>query len=64
MKSREKTQTHRKSEICGYPPEAGVGYENCIKVVKKYKLPVIRYISIEDVTHNMMTIVNTAAWYI
>ena len=37
----KKNQTHRKSEICGYPPEVEVGWENCIKVVKRYKLPVI-----------------------
>ena len=52
---KNKTQTHRKSEICGYPPEVGVGWEKWMKVVKRYKPPVIRYLSTEDVMYNMMT---------
>lgn len=34
---------------------------NWIKVVEKYKLAVIRY---GNVMYNIMTIVNTAVWYI
>ena len=33
------------------------------KVVKRYKLTVIRQISTGDVMYNTMTIVNTAVWY-
>ena len=42
----------------------GVGKGNWRKVVQRYKLPVIREISPRDVMYNMMTIVNTAVWYI
>ena len=33
------------------------------KIVKRYKLTVIRYISTRDVMYNMMTVVNTAVRY-
>ena len=40
------------------------GRENRMKVVKRYKLPVIREISTRDVTYNMINIINIAACYI
>ena len=42
----------------------GDGWVNGMKMVKWYKLPVIHQISTRDVIYNMMTIANTALWYI
>ena len=36
------------------------GKGNWIKVVKSYKLPVIRYVNSQDALYNMMSVVNTA----
>ena len=36
------------------------GKGNWIKVVKSYKLPVIRYVNSRDALYNMMSVVNTA----
>ena len=53
-------QTHRKTDqTCGYQ-RRGVGKGNWRKVVKRYKLPLVKQISTSDVTRNMMTIANTA----
>lgn len=37
---------------------------NWMKVVKRYKIAVIRQISTGNVRHSMMTIVDTTVWYI
>lgn len=41
----------------------GRGWGNWIKVVKKYKFPVIRQVSTTDIMYSMMTVVNSI-WYI
>ena len=60
----KKKQTHRKrDQICCYQrQEVGVG-GNWMKAVKRYKLPVIRYISTRDIMYNMINIIKTAVCY-
>ena len=61
-KRKKKTTQKKRSDL--WLPEAAGGRGNRMKVVKSYKLPVIRQIHTRDVMHNMTAIVNTAVWYI
>ena len=42
----------------------GLGWADCLKVVKKYKLPIIKEISPGDVTYIMVTIINSTILHI
>ena len=54
----------RKKLNCGYQGWEVGGGGDWVKVVKRYKLPIIRQISIRDVMYNMINIINTAVCYI
>lgn len=48
--------------MCVYQKQRG-GRRNWTKVVKKYKVSIIRYISNRDVTYNRINVFNTAGRY-
>ena len=58
----QKTATHRKrDQICGHQ---GWGVADGELAEAGQKVSVSSYISTGDITYNMMTIFNTAAWYV
>ena len=59
-RNRDQICDYQKQEVC---VQVGVG-DNWVKTVKKYKLPVIRYIISEDVMYSRMTTVNDTTLYI
>ena len=61
-KRNNKIQTQRRSDLC-LPDSWGGVWENWMKVIGRYKLPVVRQVSTEDVMYKMMTIVNPAILY-
>ena len=55
----QKQINKKKSDL--WLPEVGGGKRGeCMKALKRYKLPVIRQISTRDVMYNMINIINTA----
>ena len=61
----QKNQTHRKrDQTCGYQRQRGGGRGNCKKMIKRYKLQLIRYLSTREVMYNMMITPNVAVRYI
>ena len=63
-KTNKQTNSQKKRSDLWLPEAEGGWRVNWMKVVKRYKLPVIRLISTRDVTHNMININNTAVCYI
>ena len=58
-KTKTKNQTQKKKSDLWLLEEG-----NWMKVIKRCKFPVIRQVSTGDVMYNMMTVANTALWYI
>ena len=52
---KKQNTTHKRDQICGYQR-----WEKKM-TVRRYKIPVIRKISMKDVIYNMMTTVNIVA---
>lgn len=60
QKQKQKTNSKKRSDFWLPEAESKRGKQNLKKVIKWYKLPVIRSISTRDVIYSVMTIVNTA----
>lgn len=63
LKKEKKTQIKR-DQIQWLPLIRCRGLGNWIKLVKRFKLPIILYISTWGVIYSMRTIVNIIVWYI